>query len=207
MHLQRPEASTAHIGRTDKNALHRNAGAAIRRSERCLCIRMFHWLRLYGFIQVGTGMHWIDGTKWLIKDRNKGDHTKSNVPLMEIPLEIIDKYKSHPYCLANNKLLPVNSNQRFNGYLKEVAAICGINKDLTTHTGRHSFATTILIENGCSLNAAGEMLGHESERTTKIYAKTTDVRIAMDMKEVRTNLAERIKELKSKGLQGKAIAN
>ena len=62
---------------------------------------------------------WIDGSKWLIKDRFKGDHNKSNVPLLEIPLAIIEKYIQHPYCVNYNKLLPVNSNQRYNAYLKE----------------------------------------------------------------------------------------
>ena len=167
------------------------------------CFTGYAYMDLYK-LEPENVIYWIDGTKWLIKDRYKGDNTKCNVPLFDIPLQIIEKYKTHPYCQANNKLLPVNSNQRFNGYLKEVAAICGINKDLTTHTGRHSFATTILFDNGCSLSAAGEMLGHESERTTKIYAKTTDVRIAKDMKEVKANLVERIK---LEAIQDAAIAN
>jgi len=170
------------------------------------CFTGYAYMDLYK-LEPENVIYWIDGTKWLIKDRYKGDNTKCNVPLFDIPLQIIEKYKTHPYCQANNKLLPVNSNQRFNGYLKEVAAICGINKDLTTHTGRHSFATTILFDNGCSLSAAGEMLGHESERTTKIYAKTTDVRIAKDMKEVKANLVERIKEIKLEAIQDAAIAN
>jgi len=160
------------------------------------CFTGYAYMDLYK-LEPENVMPWIDGTKWLIKDRNKGNHTKSNVPLMEIPLAIIEKYKDHPYCLAYNKLLPVNSNQRFNSYIKEVAALCGINKELTTHTARHTFATTVLIESGCSLSATGEMLGHESERTTKIYAKITDVRVAKDIKKVRSNLDERIKKIHS----------
>jgi site-specific recombinase XerD len=136
---------------------------------------------------------WIDGSKWLIKDRHKGDHNKSNVPLMEVPLAIIEKYKNHPYCVNANKLLPVNSNQRYNGYIKEVAAIAGINKELTTHTARHTFATTILLENDCPIESTSEMLGHNSIRTTQIYAKTTDVKVSNNMKSVRTKIAEKLK--------------
>ena len=66
----------------------------------------------------------IDGGKWIIRNRIKTDTTE-NVPLLPIPLEIIEKYRAHDYCKANNKLLPMNSNQRYNAYLKEVADLCG----------------------------------------------------------------------------------
>jgi integrase len=85
----------------------------------------------------------IDGEKWIIRDRIKTDTTE-NVPLLPIILEIIAKYKNHPYCKANNKLLAMNSNQRYNAYLKEIADLCGIKKKLTTHTARHTFATSVL---------------------------------------------------------------
>ncbi|MCU7549331.1 site-specific integrase [Chitinophagaceae bacterium LB-8] len=134
---------------------------------------------------------WIDGSKWMIRDRYKNDN-KSNVPLMEIPLAIIEKYRSHPYCQAYNKLLPVNSNQRYNAYLKEIAAIAGINKNLTTHTARHTFATTVLLENDCPIESASEMLGHNSIRTTQIYAKTTDVKVSRNMKEVRAKITGKL---------------
>ncbi|MDN5284216.1 MAG: integrase family protein, partial [Mucilaginibacter sp.] len=73
----------------------------------------------------------VDGGLWITKDRAKSG-TEETVPLLPIPLEIIEKYKRHPYCVNENKLLPVNSNQRFNSYLKELADICDINKLLTT---------------------------------------------------------------------------
>jgi site-specific recombinase XerD len=140
---------------------------------------------------------WIDGTKWLIRDRYKGDHNKSNVPLLEIPLQIIEKYRNHPYCKANNRLLPVNSNQRYNAYLKEIADIAGIKKNLTTHTARHTFATTILLENDCPIESASEMLGHNSIRTTQIYAQVTDVKVSNNMQDVKRRVADRFKLLKT----------
>ncbi len=155
------------------------------------CFTGYAYMDVYK-LQSENVMPWIDGTKWLIKDRYKGDHNKSNVPLLEIPLAIIEKYRNHPYCLANNKLLPVNSNQRYNAYLKEVATICGINKELTTHTARHTFATTVLLENDCPIESASEMLGHNSIRTTQIYAKSTDVKVSNNMKDVRARITSKM---------------
>lgn len=74
----------------------------------------------------------LDGKMWVTKNRAKTD-TEETVPLMPIALAIIGKYKNHPYCVANNRLLPVNSNYRYNAYLKEIADLCGITKKLTTH--------------------------------------------------------------------------
>ena len=146
-------------------------------------------------------MPWVDGSKWLIKDRIKGENNKTNVPLLAIPLAIIEKYRNHPYCVAYKKLLPVNSNQRYNGYLKEVATICGIEKELTTHTARHTFATTILLENDCPIESASEMLGHNSIRTTQIYAKTTDVNVSNNMKVVSKRIESKLSILRTGSLK------
>lgn len=132
-------------------------------------------------------IQWIDGNKWLIKQRTKTNN-KSNVPLLDIPLAIIEKYKNHPYCINSNKLLPVNSNQRYNAYLKEIAVLCRINKNLTTHTARHTFATTILMDNDCPIESASEMLGHTSIRTTQIYTKVTDVKVSKNMIDVKSRI-------------------
>src|SRR5690606_19257065 len=91
-------------------------------------------------------------------------------------------YKNHPYCIANNRLLPIKSNQRFNGYLKEIADICGIDKNLTPHTARHTFATTVTLANGVPLETVSAMLGHKSIRTTQIYAKIVASKVSNDMK-------------------------
>jgi site-specific recombinase XerD len=129
----------------------------------------------------------IDGEKWLTKQRQKTDNPEM-VPLLPIALEIIDRYKTHPYCIANNKLLPVDSNQRYNGYMKEIADICGIKKHLTTHTARHTFATTITLENDVPLETVSQMLGHKSVRTTQIYAKITQKKISNNMRELKSKL-------------------
>lgn len=132
-------------------------------------------------------MRGIDGEQWMVKDRKK-TNSPERVPLIPISLEIVEKYKDYPYCVFNNRLLPVNSNQRFNGYLKEIAVICGIKKHLTTHTARHTFATTVTLEHDVPLKTVSQMLGHKSIRTTQIYAKVTQRKVSNNMKELKNRL-------------------
>jgi len=126
----------------------------------------------------------IDGEYWLSTSRQKTG-TKESVPLLPVPLQIIEKYKENEYCNQYNKLLPVNSNQRYNTYLKELADICGIKKHLTTHIARHTFATTITLANGVPIETVSSMLGHNSIRTTQIYAKVVEKKVSEDMKVLR----------------------
>lgn len=136
-------------------------------------------------VQIG-----IDGRKWVIKDRSKSN-SRENVPLLPQALEIIERYKKHSYCIAHNKLLPVNSNQNYNAFLKEVAIICGINKNLTTHTARHTFATTTTLENGVPLETVSKMLGHTDIRTTQIYANVTETKISEDTLDLHERINKR----------------
>ncbi|WP_443939193.1 site-specific integrase [Pedobacter sp. MW01-1-1] len=122
----------------------------------------------------------IDGKLWISKERAKTG-TEEIIPLLPIPLAIIKKYENHPYCINKKKLLPINCNQRYNSYLKEVADICGINKKLTTHTARHTFATTVTLENDVPIETVSKMLGHKDLRTTQIYAKITRLKISNNM--------------------------
>lgn len=126
----------------------------------------------------------VDGNKWITKNRQKTD-VNSKIPLLDIPLEILERYKDHPQCLNEDKLLPVLSNQKMNSYLKEIADLCGINKDLTYHTARHTFATTVTLSNGVPIESVSRMLGHRSIKTTQHYAKVLDKKVSDDMKILR----------------------
>lgn len=128
----------------------------------------------------------FDGEDWIVKNREK-TWCRENVPLLPVAKEILKKYENHPCCVANNVLLPIKSNQRFNGYLKEIADICGINKNLTTHTARHTFATTVTLANGVPLETVSAMLGHKSIRTTQIYAKIVASKVSQDMKSLKAS--------------------
>jgi site-specific recombinase XerD len=130
----------------------------------------------------------LDGEYWLSTNRQKTG-TKESVPLLPVPLEIIKKYKDHDYCTKYNKLLPVNSNQRYNAYLTELADICEIKKHLTSHIARHTFATTVTLANGVPIETVSSMLGHTSIRTTQIYAKVVEQKVSDDMKMLRAKLS------------------
>jgi site-specific recombinase XerD len=77
-------------------------------------------------------------------------------------------------------LLPILSNQKLNAYLKELGDICGITKKITFHIARHTFATTVTLENGVPIDSVSKMLGHRSIKTTQIYARITDKKISGD---------------------------
>jgi site-specific recombinase XerD len=118
----------------------------------------------------------IDGELWIHTSRQK-TNTKSNIPLLKPALAILEKYEDHPECELKNRLLPVLSNQKMNAYLKEVADLCGIEKNLTMHMARHTFATYAL-NNGVPMDTVGNVLGHRSIKTTQIYAKVLDKKIS-----------------------------
>jgi site-specific recombinase XerD len=122
----------------------------------------------------------LDGRRWIKKSRQKTDN-KEAVPLMPLAAEIVNRYKNDPYCLIHDCLLPVDSNQKYNEYLKEIANICGIKINLTTHTARHTFATTVTLENDVPLETVSKMLGHKSIKTTQIYARITQRKVSNNM--------------------------
>ena len=107
----------------------------------------------------------FDGNLWIITKRQK-TNTDVNVPLLDIPKMILKKYKGK---LPDGKILPVISNQKLNAYLKEIADICGIKKNLTFHLARHTYATLQLAA-GTDLYTISKMLTHSNVGTTQVYA-------------------------------------
>lgn len=132
----------------------------------------------------------IDGQKWIFIKRQKTDGP-SRIPLLPIALQIIEKYKKHPKCINSNQVLPILSNQRMNSYLKEIGDVCGINKELTFHLARHSFATTITLTNGVPLESVGKMLGHRSIKSTQIYARVLDEKLSQDMESLKQKIGNK----------------
>uniref|UniRef100_UPI0026701365 site-specific integrase n=1 Tax=uncultured Bacteroides sp. TaxID=162156 RepID=UPI0026701365 len=119
----------------------------------------------------------FDGNLWIMTKRQK-TNTDVNVPLLDIPKMILKKYKGK---LPNGKILPVISNQKLNAYLKEIADVCGIKKNLTFHLARHTFATTTTLSKGVPIETVSKMLGHTNIETTQIYARITNSKIGSDM--------------------------
>jgi site-specific recombinase XerD len=144
--------------------------------------------------EISTG---IDGEKWIMTTRTKTD-TATRVPLLPPSLAILAKYEGRPDLLHSGRLLPVISNQRMNGYLKELADQCGIQKLLTFHCARHTFATTVTLSNGVPIETVGKMLGHKSLRTTQQYAKVLDRKVSDDMLKLRSKFQASSKPDKAK---------
>jgi site-specific recombinase XerD len=126
----------------------------------------------------------IDGKKWIFTHRQKTE-SASRIPLLQIPDEIIQKYETNPKCINQDRLLPILTNQKMNSYLKEIADVCGINKELTFHIARHTFATSITLSNGVPIESVSKMLGHKSIKTTQHYAQILDQKVSDDMQPLR----------------------
>lgn len=127
-----------------------------------------------------------DGNKWIRKPRQKTKQM-SNIPLLDVPLAIIEKYQGDKKAAKKGVLLPIPCNQVMNRYLKEIATICKINKHLTMHTARHTYATLCLSQ-GVSLKNVSKMLGHASVKMTERYARVLDSSILHDMNAIRDTL-------------------
>lgn len=135
------------------------------------------------------------GDWWIRKGRVKLEHRRkassiSNIPLLPVPLAILEKYKEHPTCIKKGCCLPVMCNQKMNSYLKEIADFCGIKKNLTTHVARHTFGTTVTLANNVPLQDVSVMLGHASTRMTQHYARVMNSSLKEAMNNVKERLAQ-----------------
>lgn len=134
----------------------------------------------------------IDGESWLMTHRQKTEESVK-IPLLPEAIEIIQKYKKHPDVIHSGGILPRMSNQKLNSYLKEIADLCGINKNLTFHLARHTFATTITLANGVPMETVSKLLGHSSIKTTQIYAKVIEKKVSEDMNALKNRLQRSVK--------------
>ncbi|MEH3112588.1 site-specific integrase [Pedobacter terrae] len=125
-----------------------------------------------------------DKEKWLVKERGKTKVIEM-VPVLPIVDELIQKYEKAPYCKIHNRLIPINSNLRYNSYLKELSDLCGIGRPLNSHLARHTFADMMLNVLQFPLEDVSKMLGHKNIRTTQRYARIKKSRIGKKMNEVK----------------------
>jgi site-specific recombinase XerD len=139
-------------------------------------------------LTAGNIIKGIDGNDWLITSRQKTD-TDVRVPLLPQAEELIKKYKDHPKAANHGTLFPVISNQKTNAYLKEIADLCNINKAITFHIARHTFATTITLSNGVPIESVSKMLGHTTIRSTQVYAKVVEQKLSEDMQNLKKRMA------------------
>lgn len=131
----------------------------------------------------------FDGHLWIKTNRQKTG-TETNLRLLDVAKHIIEKYEG---MAENGKLLPVPCYPNCKNGIKVIAKKCGINKNITWHVARHSYATTICLSNDVPIETLSKMLGHRSIRTTQIYAKITAEKVSRDME----NLSKRIEQMES----------
>ncbi|MCU4165900.1 phage integrase SAM-like domain-containing protein [Carboxylicivirga caseinilyticus] len=125
-----------------------------------------------------------DGITWIHKKRTKTDQI-STIFVIEGAKKLIAKYQHEPELIEKGALLPVLSNQKMNAYLKEIGTICGIDKPISTHTARHTFATTVALENNMPLEVVSKTLGHSNTKMTQRYARTTETLIKKNMEKIK----------------------
>lgn len=126
----------------------------------------------------------IDGHSWISAKRIKTG-TPFKIPLLPKASILIDKYKNDFRTSNNDNLLPKLSNQKLNSYLKEIADLCGIKKNLTFHMARHTFATTVTLSNGVPIETVSKLLGHTKLVTTQIYARVVEKKVSQDMEKLK----------------------
>ena len=127
----------------------------------------------------------FDGEDWIITRRTK-TRVSSNVPLMEIAKELIERYNG---LAGGDFVFPMPSNGTCNKHLKQIAKACGISKEIGFHLSRHTFATTVYLCNGGTIEALSKILGHKHISTTQIYAEVTNKMVSSDFRAISGNLA------------------
>lgn len=128
-----------------------------------------------------------EGRWWIHKPREKTS-VMSRIPLLPIPLEILRRYEHDEVCVARSRVLPTPSNQKMNAYMKEISAVCGIDKVLTTHCARHTFAC-MAVEYGMPIDVLAKILGHSNTNMTRHYAKFSETVIGREMEAFGQKLA------------------
>ena len=135
-----------------------------------------------GHIQFENGKYWI-------RTRRQKTKVKTNVPLLDLPIRIINGHcPGFESMNAGDKIFKVMSNQKMNAYLKDLAKLCGISKVITFHIARHTFATTVTLNNGVPIESVSSMLGHKRISTTQHYAKLLDKKLEDDMNQLNARL-------------------
>ena len=138
-------------------------------------------------LKAGNLVVGVDQGLW-IKTKRKKTLVPVSTPLLSKPIAILKKYENDYRSIRNGTLFPLLSNQKMNSYLKEIADLCVIDKNLTSHIARHTFATTVTLSNNVPIETVSKMLGHTKIGTTQIYAKVIEQKVSHDMAILRNKL-------------------
>ncbi|MCF6348910.1 MAG: site-specific integrase [Flavobacteriaceae bacterium] len=172
----RPFSSAIELQQLEDIVLHKKRHILVRDIFIFACYTGLSYIDLKNLTK-GNLVYGIDGKKWLYLYREKSS-TPVKIPLLYKALSVLEKYNDFH---ISDRLLPVYSNHKMNTYIKEVAVICGITKNLTCHVARHTFATTVALSNGVPIETLSKLLGHSKLSTTQIYARVLDDKIGKDV--------------------------
>lgn len=137
----------------------------------------------------------INGSDWIYTRRIKTNETVK-IPLLKQAQEILSKYRNNNGA-RNEFIFPTISNQKMNAYLKEIASSIGIRKNISFHSARHTFATTVTLANGVPIETVSKLLGHTKLATTQIYARVLEQKLSIDMQ----NLADAFERKEKSGIK------
>jgi integrase len=130
--------------------------------------------------------------KYWIRTRRQKTGGRANIPLLNVPMEIIRKYCNLEALNPEDTVIPILTNQKINAYLKELADLCGISKTLSFRVARHTFATTVTMMNGVLIETVSKMLGHKNINSTQHYARIVDQKVGEDMELLSRRLGTRL---------------
>ena len=128
----------------------------------------------------------LDGSVWIHIFRQKTG-VETNVRLLDIPLQIMKKYKG---LCDGGHVFPVPAYTSCKRILHTVIRICGINKHVTWHMARHTMATVVCLSNGIPIESVSSVLGHKCITSTQIYAKITNEKLNKEMDALSEKLAD-----------------
>ena len=137
----------------------------------------------------------IEGSEdygYWIRTRRQKTGGRANIPILPMPKVVLEKYVKLDLLFPNDPVLPILSNQKMNAYLKEIADLCGITKQLSYHIARHTFATTVTMMNGVPIESVSKMLGHKNITSTQHYARIVDEKVGSDMKILAEKLSQQL---------------
>jgi len=132
----------------------------------------------------------VDGMKW-IKTCRKKTSIPINVPLLTPALALLNKFQTDEGAAKRETVFPWVSNQEMNRSLKLIAEICEIKRYLTFHLARHTFATTVTLQNGVPIETISKLLSHAKLSTTMVYTHILQSKVGMDMSVLQNKLSNR----------------
>jgi integrase len=189
--FRKTETSKDYLSKDELNRLLKHNPSSVRMQE---CKDVFLFMCFTGLAHADASkitqnnlVVGSDNSNWFSLKRTKTNGLVQ-VPVLPVVLDMVIKYQTHTKCVTSGKLMPVPSNQAFNRSIKLLMAEIGIKKNICSHSGRYTFASTVLLGNGVRIETAQRLLAHKSIKSTMIYGKLSDAVLVDEISQLRTKL-------------------